>query len=188
MPNVDSSGKTGRSMDYSMYLKRKRHTVLTSGYRLKSEAGNPMFGRDKKTRGFDNGIVTVLFEKGLTVGSRSGTRFSGTYTFTYTYGGGDSQFFNLMAASGVPSEVITYFSEYGQALFLYPEISIDPTTLSNFQSVAPFTLTTTNNTKSVTTTATFIGDPATDKATIVRNPGFNDENNGDSITVTITFG
>jgi hypothetical protein len=67
MPNVDSSGKLGRSLDYSMYLKRMRHDVLTSGYRQKVAVGDPMFGRDKKTRGFDNGIVTVLFEKGIFV-------------------------------------------------------------------------------------------------------------------------
>ena len=187
MPNVDSSGKTGRSMDYSMYLKRKRHTVLTSGYRLKSEAGNPMFGRDKKTRGFDNGIVTVLFEKGLTVGSGSGPRFSGTYTFTYTSGGGESQLYSEMVASGLPSEVITYYYAYSLALTNYPDIPINPTTLSNFQQIAPYIVTFTNNTTSETATLTFIGDPATDKAAVERVPSFPD-NNGDSITVTITFG
>lgn len=185
MPNVDSSGKTGRSMDYSMYLKRKRHTVLTSGYRLKSEAGNPMFGRDKKTRGFDNGIVTVLFEKGLTVGSRSG---SGSRTYTATYIAADGvEAPTVLLDAGAPSEVITYFYEYSQALAVYPEISIDPTTLSNFQSVAPFTYIGTNNTTSETSTSTLIGDPATDKAAVELDAGITD-NSGDSITVTITFG
>lgn len=185
MPNVDSSGKTGRSMDYSMYLKRKRHTVLTSGYRLKSEAGNPMFGRDKKTRGFDNGIVTVLFEKGLTVGSRSG---SGSRTYTATYIAADGvEAPTVLLDAGAPSEVITYFSEYVQALAVYPGTQFDPTTLSNFQQIAPFIYTTTNNTKSETYTLTLIGDPATDKAASEGDPGYT-ENNGDSITVTITFG
>ena len=71
MPNVDSTGKLGRSMDYSMYLKRKKHDILTDGYRPKAASGNPMFGRDKKTRGFDNGIVSVLFEKGLFIRGQS---------------------------------------------------------------------------------------------------------------------
>jgi len=186
MPNVDSSGKTGRSMDYSMYLKRKRHTVLTSGYRLKSEAGNPMFGRDKKTRGFDNGIVTVLFEKGLIVGSRSGTRFSGTYTVTYIAGDGVDGF-SLLVAAGAPADVIYYFMGYYDALKNYPVTRIDPTILSNFQRVAPCIVTITNNTTSETATLTFIGDPATDRATFDSNPGVQ-SNDGESLTVTITFG
>ena len=185
MPNVDSSGKTGRSMDYSMYLKRKRHTVLTSGYRLKSEAGNPMFGRDKKTRGFDNGIVTVLFEKGLTVGSRSGSG-SRTYTTTFIVAPGEEYLTGLLAA-GAPIEVITYYAAYVDALTAYPGTLIDPTTLSNFQQIAPFTFTSTNNTTSETATITLIGDPDTDKATLELDAGITD-NNGDSVTVTLTFG
>lgn len=185
MPNVDSSGKTGRSMDYSMYLKRKRHTVLTSGYRLKSEAGNPMFGRDKKTRGFDNGIVTVLFEKGLTVGSRSGSG-SRTYTATYTAAGG-VEAPTVLIDAGAPADVITYFYEYRQALAVYPGTQIDPTTLSNFQQIAPFTTTFTNNTTQTSNTFTLIGDPATDKATI-ESLDVIEPDNGDSVTVTITFG
>ena len=89
--------------------------------------------------------------------------------------------------AGAPADVITYFSEYIQALAVYPGTQFDPTTLSNFQQIAPFTFTATNNTMSETYTLTLIGDPATDKAASEGDPGYT-ENNGDSITVTITFG
>jgi hypothetical protein len=186
MPNVDSSGKLGRSMDYSMYLKRKRHNVLTSGYTLKIADGNPMFGRDKKTRGFDNGIVTVLFEKGLIVGTRSGRPFSGTYTANYIIGGDDEN--QLLIAAGLTLDFLTAFAIYNDALnTTYPGTPIDPTLLSYIQSVAPFTQTATNNTESETGTLTIVGNPVTDKAAVDSYTPV-PANNGDSMTVTFAFG
>jgi len=184
MPNVDSSGKTGRSMDYSMYLKRKRHNVLTTGYTLKSEAGNPMFGRDKKTRGFDNGIVTVLFEKGLIVGSGSGSG-SVTYTINYT-AANDSNITPLFLAAGVSSEAFSYIVAYEIAVGS-PGTSINSTTISNFQTLAPVTRTITNNTTQNSVTYTFVGNPATDESTFynIERPT---ANNGDSMTDSITIG
>jgi hypothetical protein len=185
MPNVDSSGKLGRSMDYSMYLKRKRHNVLTSGYTLKIADGNPMFGRDKKTRGFDNGIVTVLFEKGLIVGSSAERPFSGTYTANYIIGVDDEN--QLLIAAGLTLDFLTAFANYNDALnTTYPGTPIDPTLLSYIQSVAPFTQTATNNTESETGTLTIVGNPVTDKAAVDSYTPVT-ANNGDSMTVTITF-
>lgn len=186
MPNVDSTGKLGRSMDYSMYLKHKRHDLLTSGYTLKSATGNPMFGRDKKTRGFDNGIVTVLFEKGLTVSTRSGRPFSGTYTISFT-GGNYASYSLAVVASGLTLEFIQYDGLYFNATSNYPRTPINPTILSYIQSVSPFTTTLYNNTTQNSSTYTLVGDPATDKATI-ESTSFVTVNDGDSATMTITFG
>ena len=181
MPNVDSNGKLGRSMDYSMYLKRKRHNVLTTGYTLKSEAGNPMFGRDQKTRGFDNGIVTVLFEKGLIVGS--GSR---TYTISYIYGP-DINYVSLLVASGLSPETYGYIFTYIDGVNNYPGMQINSTTISNFQKLAPVTLTSTNHTTGESYTYTLVGNPATDKSTLENLPK-GAANIGDSITFSITFG
>jgi hypothetical protein len=72
MPNIDASGlrRIGRSMDYSTLLKIRKNSVLVSVYSDKVANGFANFSRDQKTRGFDSGIVTTLFEKGLTVDTR----------------------------------------------------------------------------------------------------------------------
>lgn len=184
MPNVDSNGKLGRSMDYSMYLKRKRHNVLTTGYTLKSEAGNPMFGRDQKTRGFDNGIVTVLFEKGLIVGSGSGT-LGRTFTISYI-NSLDINFESVFLAAGFPADAYGYIQYYTEQL-TQGNLILDPLILSNFQKLTPITLTTTNNTTGESYTYTLIGNPATDKSTFDNTPKLT-PNIGDSMTVIITFG
>ena len=172
-------------MDYSMYLKRKRHNVLTTGYTLKSEAGNPMFGRDQKTRGFDNGIVTVLFEKGLIVGSGSGT-LGRTYTVSYLYSL-DINLEPLLLASGLSLETYGYIFTYMDELIHYPGMQINSTTISNFQKLAPFTQTTTNNTTGESETHTLVGNPATDKSTIDNLPKATAAI-GDSMTDSITIG
>jgi hypothetical protein len=67
MPNIDTSGlgRIGRSMDYSMALKLKKSSILVASYQDKMATGFGTFMRDQKTRGFDAGLVTILFEKGL---------------------------------------------------------------------------------------------------------------------------
>jgi hypothetical protein len=67
MPNINTSGlgRIGRSMDYSTALKLKKNSILISSYNDKVATGFSGFGRDQKTRGFDSGLVAVLFEKGL---------------------------------------------------------------------------------------------------------------------------
>jgi len=172
-------------MDYSMFLKRKRNQVLTTAYTNNASANNPIFNRDKKTRGFDNGVLTVLFERGLIVGSGSSSRGT-TYTATYTVAAG-VEGPDFLVAAGLPIEVLNYFLTYDEKIQAYPGTPINQTTLSNFQSVAPITFTVTNNTTSETSTLTYIGDPATDKAAAVRSHGVT-PNIGDSVTMTLTFG
>ena len=76
MSNIDSSGgiggRVGRSMDYSQLLKIRKQGILTAAYRGAIEYGNTVFNRDKKTRGFDNGVVQVFFQKGLYLSSARG--------------------------------------------------------------------------------------------------------------------
>jgi hypothetical protein len=57
-------------MDYSTLLKIKKNAVLVSVYSDKLATGFTSFSRDSKSSGFDSGIVTTLFEKGLTVDTR----------------------------------------------------------------------------------------------------------------------
>ena len=69
MSNIDSSGgvrgRVGRSMDYSQLLTIRKQGILTSAYRGAVEDSKPVvFNRDKKTSGFDNGVVQVYFQKG----------------------------------------------------------------------------------------------------------------------------
>jgi hypothetical protein len=59
-------------MDYSQLLKIRKQGILTAAYRGAIEIGNTVFNRDKKTRGFDNGVVQVFFQKGLYLSSSRG--------------------------------------------------------------------------------------------------------------------
>jgi hypothetical protein len=70
-------------MDYSQLLKIRKQGILTAAYRGAIENGNTVFNRDKKTRGFDNGVVQVFFQKGLYLSSaRGGNVAVGGGTFT----------------------------------------------------------------------------------------------------------
>jgi hypothetical protein len=70
-------------MDYSQLLKIRKQGILTAAYRGAIEYGITVFNRDKKTRGFDNGVVQVLFQKGLYLSSaRGGNAAVGGRTIT----------------------------------------------------------------------------------------------------------
>jgi hypothetical protein len=107
MPNVNSNGKFGTSMDYSMLLKLKKHNVLTAAYRSEVAPGNPVFNRDKKTRGFDNGVVDVLFQKGLFLANKT-TNQSSRVTITVSI---DGQ--GVPDLSGLTAAQVTFFQQAG---------------------------------------------------------------------------
>jgi hypothetical protein len=174
-------------MDYSMYLKRKRHNVLTSGYTLKIADGNPMFGRDKKTRGFDNGIVTVLFEKGLSLSSSAVPKFTGTFVVVFTRTADPQDEDNAVIAAGVPLDFLFFFQSYIGGLLAFPGIEIDPTTLSAIQTFMPFSYTRVNDTSGGSVTYTYTGNPADDKLMSESTTTIT-EADGDNITITFAFG
>jgi hypothetical protein len=174
-------------MDYSMYLKRKRHNVLTSGYTLKIADGNPMFGRDKKTRGFDNGIVTVLFEKGLSLSSSAVPKFTGTFVVSFTRTADPQDEDDAVIAAGVPLNFLFFFQDYNGGLLSFPSMPIDPITLSGIQMFMPFSYTRGNDTSGESVTYTYTGNPAADKVMYESTTSIN-ELEGNSITLTFAFG
>jgi hypothetical protein len=70
MPNVNSNGKFGTSMDYSQLLQIRKAARLTSYTNAVNPTNSPLikqnFGRDYRNRGFDSGVVSVFMQKGLT--------------------------------------------------------------------------------------------------------------------------
>ena len=93
MSNIDSSGgvrgRVGRSMDYSQLLTIRKQDILTSAYRGAVEDSKPVvFNRDKKTSGFDNGVVQVYFQKGLFLSSSRGGNvgYGSRRSFTVPFG------------------------------------------------------------------------------------------------------
>jgi hypothetical protein len=102
-------------MDYSQLLKIRKQGILTAAYRGAIEIGNTVFNRDKKTRGFDNGVVQVLFQKGLYLSSaRGGNAAVGGRTFTVPYDlNGEPDLSGLSAAE---LQIFMLISAYAGAL------------------------------------------------------------------------
>ena len=105
MSNIDSSGgvrgRVGRSMDYSQLLTIRKQDILTSAYRGAVEDSKPVvFNRDKKTSGFDNGVVQVYFQKGLFLSSSRGGNvgYGSGRSFTMPLGSGGPDPSGLTAA------------------------------------------------------------------------------------------
>lgn len=103
MSNIDSSGgvrgRVGRSMDYSQLLTIRKQGILTSAYRGAVEDSKPVvFNRDKKTSGFDNGVVQVYFQKGLFLSSSRGGNVGSGRSFTMPIVSGGIDFSGLTAA------------------------------------------------------------------------------------------
>jgi hypothetical protein len=69
MPNVNSNGKFGTSMDYSQLLKIRKAGRLTAFTTNVNPTNSPLikqnFGRDYRNRDFTSGVVSVFNEKGL---------------------------------------------------------------------------------------------------------------------------
>ena len=69
MPNVNSNGKSGTSMDYSQLLKISKAGRLTDFSTNVNPTNSPLikqnFGRDYRGRDFTSGVVSVFMEKGL---------------------------------------------------------------------------------------------------------------------------
>lgn len=70
MPNVNSNGKFGTSMDYSQILDIKRRAVnvqvMTQKNPQNTLTKKPVFAQDKFTRGHDSNPVTEFyFQRGL---------------------------------------------------------------------------------------------------------------------------
>ena len=69
MPNVNSNGKFGTSMDYSQFLKIRKAGRLTAFTTNVNPTNSPLikqnFGRDYRSRDFTSGVVSTFNEKGL---------------------------------------------------------------------------------------------------------------------------
>ena len=69
MSNVDSSGKFGRSMDYSQLLEARKRYVTVQRQNTKVPAGDqtqkPFLSEHHLTKGFENGVVDYYFTRGL---------------------------------------------------------------------------------------------------------------------------
>ena len=69
MPNVNSNGKFGTSMDHSQILEIRKAAKLTTYTNAVNPTNSPEvkqnFGRDYRNRGFTSGVVSVYMQKGL---------------------------------------------------------------------------------------------------------------------------
>jgi hypothetical protein len=69
MPNVNSSGKFGSSMDHSQLLKISKAGRLTAFATNVNPTNSPLikqnFGRDYRGRDFTSGVISVFNQKGL---------------------------------------------------------------------------------------------------------------------------
>jgi hypothetical protein len=69
MPNVNSNGKFGTSLDHSQLLNISKTARLTSYVTAVNPTNSPLvkqnFGRDYRNRGFESGVVSVYLQKGL---------------------------------------------------------------------------------------------------------------------------
>ena len=128
---VNSNGKFGTSMDYSMLLNLKKHNVLTKGYRACVQPGDPVFNRDKKTRGFTNGVVSVLFQKGLFLANNrqfgGGQQSRVTITIPFDQNGNP-------VLSGLSQAQSAFFVTLGEYVGGLGEYSNDPTP-ENYQLI-----------------------------------------------------
>lgn len=122
MSNIDSSGgvrgRVGRSMDYSQLLTIRKQDILTSAYRGAVEDSKPVvFNRDKKTSGFDNGVVQVYFQKGLFLSSSRGGNVGygsrRSFTIPVTVLGGPDVSGLTAAEIAIYRNVISYASVLG---------------------------------------------------------------------------
>jgi hypothetical protein len=70
MPNINSNGKFGTSMDYSQLLQIRKAARLTSYTTAVNPTNSPLikqnFGRDYRNRDFTSGVISVYMQKGLT--------------------------------------------------------------------------------------------------------------------------
>jgi hypothetical protein len=124
-------------MDYSQLLKIRKQGILTAAYRGAIEIGNTVFNRDKKTRGFDNGVVQVFFQKGLYLSSaRGGNAAVGGGTFTVPFDlNGDPDPSGLSAAE---LQIFMFISAYVSALI---EDEGQEAALANITTNLPITYT-----------------------------------------------
>jgi hypothetical protein len=69
MPNINSSGKFGTSMDMSQLLEISKASRLTAFTNAVNSTNSPLikqnFGRDYRSRGFTSGLISVFMQKGL---------------------------------------------------------------------------------------------------------------------------
>jgi hypothetical protein len=69
MPNVNSNGKFGTSLDHSQLLNISKTARLTAYATAVNPTNSPLvkqnFGRDYRNRGFESGVVSVYLQKGL---------------------------------------------------------------------------------------------------------------------------
>jgi hypothetical protein len=70
MPNVNSNGKFGTSMDHSQLLQIRKAAKLTTSTNFLNSQNLPTikqnFGRDYRNRDFTSGVISVYMQKGLT--------------------------------------------------------------------------------------------------------------------------
>jgi hypothetical protein len=70
MPNINSNGKFGTSMDISQLLEISKAARLTAYTTTVNPSNSPLvkqnFGRDYRNRGFTSGVISVFMQKGLT--------------------------------------------------------------------------------------------------------------------------
>jgi len=69
MPNVNSNGKFGTSMDYSQLLEIRRKYIGVNNFYQANPKNTPTikpyFNQDSKLRGTSNGAVDFYFTRGL---------------------------------------------------------------------------------------------------------------------------
>jgi len=69
MPNINSNGKFGTSMDISQLLEISKASKLTAFTNAVNPTNSPLikqnFGRDYRSRGFTSGVISVFMQKGL---------------------------------------------------------------------------------------------------------------------------
>jgi hypothetical protein len=183
MSNVNSSGKFGTSMDYSMLLRLKKHNVLTAAYNATVSPVNAVFNRDKKTRGFDNGVVDVLFQKGLFLANKTSSQL--TESFDYILPDAPSE--STIGSRGVPYGPYLLYSE---AVQNYPDTAIPQEIINAFIPFSPFTARITNNTGGESLSITLSGNVVEDKVAVTQYQASLDvfsQLDGDSFTITFTW-
>jgi hypothetical protein len=161
MSNVNSSGKFGTSMDYSMLLRLKKHNVLTAAYNATVSPVNAVFNRDKKTRGFDNGVVDVLFQKGLFLANKTSREGIVISNFIEPLSESEQEAYE----AHLISQGLRYnaYASYSDGLRNYPETPIPQEVIDILLSQAPLTIRLTDNTTGETISLTLTGNPVVDE-------------------------